>query len=109
MSRFSAVAVAAFVSATLQFASAVAVMAAEGPPPPKPAAPTDASSKSARRPMIIHNPDGTFTIEKLPPNGTANGSNASTGLVIPRQLVVPFVAGQRRKALGSVDAAGPCL
>ena len=40
-------------------------------------------------PMITHNPDGTFTIQKEPPKGAQN-VNAQKGLVIPPQVVVPL-------------------
>jgi hypothetical protein len=38
-------------------------------------------------PMIIDNPDGTFTVQKQPPK-SANDTKAKTGLVIPPQVVV---------------------
>jgi hypothetical protein len=49
-------------------------------------APADANGKP---PLIIHNPDGTFTVQKAPlPGNTENA--AQNGLVIPPQVVVPF-------------------
>lgn len=41
-------------------------------------------------PMIVHNPDGTFTIRKEPAK-SANDTKAKKGLVIPPQVVVPIV------------------
>ena len=60
----------------MSFPANVPAMAADDTPQPKSAAPADASGKSATKPMIIHNPDGTFTIQKEPPNGNANDSKA---------------------------------
>ena len=61
-------------------------------PPLKPAkingAPADANG---RPPLIIRNPDGTMTVQKLPaPENTEDA--AQNGLVIPPQVVVPFVS-----------------
>ena len=41
-------------------------------------------------PMIVHNPDGTFTIQKEPAK-SANDTKAKKGLVIPPQVVVPII------------------
>jgi hypothetical protein len=41
--------------------------------------------------MIIHNPDGTFTIQKAPPKEAAKDPKAKKGLVIPPQVVVPLI------------------
>jgi hypothetical protein len=85
---------AAFLSAALPFASAVAVMAADDPPrPPKSAVPDGTSTGSASKPMIIQNLDGTFTVQKEPPKD-AKGFN---GLVIPPQVVVPEVPLPEKK------------
>jgi hypothetical protein len=79
---------AIFLSAALPFANAVAVMAADDPPPPpKSAVPAGTSTSSAGKPMIVQNPDGTFTIQKDPPKD----AKAFNGLVIPPQVVVPEV------------------
>jgi hypothetical protein len=97
MSRFDGALAATFLSAAVSFASAVVVpillaagasaaTAAAADDAPKSAAPAGASSK----PMIIHNPDGTFTIQKEPPDGTSNDAKAKEGLVIPPQVVVPL-------------------
>jgi hypothetical protein len=37
-------------------------------------------------PMIVHNPDGTFTVQK-----PAKDAKAKKGLVIPPQVIVPFI------------------
>lgn len=103
MGRFNRVLMAAFLSAAVPFASAVAAMAADDPPPPKPAAPA-ASSKWAGKPFIIDNPDGTFTIQKVP----KDPQDAKNGLVIPPQVVVPFASGIGKKSSGRKDAGGPC-
>lgn len=47
--------------------------------------------------MIIRNPDGTFTIQKMPPNGTSKDSKAASGLVIPPQVVVPLIPANGKK------------
>jgi hypothetical protein len=47
--------------------------------------------------VVIHNPDGTFTIQKAPPKEQAKDA-AKKGLVIPPQVVVPMIpAHQKRK------------
>jgi hypothetical protein len=79
MNRFNGVSVAAFLSAAMPLASASAVMAADGPQLPKSAVPDGTSTSSARKPMIIQNPDGTFTVQKEPPEG----AKVFDGLVIP--------------------------
>jgi len=45
-------------------------------------------------PMIVHNPNGTFTIQK-----PANDTKTKKGLVIPPQVVVPIFirAPEKRK------------
>lgn len=97
MSRFSRVLTAAFLSAAMPFASASAVMAADGPPLPKSAVPDGASTTSARKPMITHNPDGTFTVQKEPPNGNSKDAKAKKGLVIPPQVVTPIFSTPVKK------------
>ena len=51
-------------------------------------APADAKGK---RPLIIRNPDGTMTVQKVPPPENTEDA-AQNGLVIPPQVVVPFVS-----------------
>jgi hypothetical protein len=75
-------------------ASPAAVMGADDSQATK-AASGDAST--SKPPMIIQNPDGTFTIQKAPPKDGAKGA-AQKGLVIPPQVVVPIIpAHERRK------------
>jgi len=75
-------------------ASPVAVMGADDPQATKPVG--EAASPSTPL-MVIHNPDGTFTVQKAPPKDGAKGT-AQKGLVIPPQVVVPIIpARQRRK------------
>jgi len=69
-------------------ASAAAVMGADDPQATK--AVGDAASTD-KPPMIIQNPDGTFTVQKAPPKEGADDTKAKKGLVIPPQVVVPFV------------------
>jgi hypothetical protein len=45
-------------------------------------------------PMIIDNPDGTFTVQKQPPK-SANDAKAKQGLVIPPQVVVPMIPARK--------------
>ena len=71
---------------------------AAAPSPPKSAAPAGAPNKSAANLVIIHNADGTFTIQKVPPNGTSKDSKGSSGLVIPSQVVTPLIADTEKKA-----------
>jgi hypothetical protein len=47
--------------------------------------------------MIIHNPDGTFTIQKAPPKDAAKDSKAQKGLVIPPQVVVPIIPAPEKR------------
>jgi hypothetical protein len=48
-------------------------------------------------PMVTPNPDGTFTVQKEPPNGNSKDAKAKEGLVIPPQVVVPFVRLPEKK------------
>ena len=68
----------------------VMIMAANDPPPPKSAVP-DSAANSASKPMIIHNADGTFTIQKEPANGNSKDAKGKEGLVITPQVIVPEV------------------
>jgi hypothetical protein len=72
----------AFLAAVLAFPAAA--MGADTPP--KPASDTAAG----KPPLIVRNPDGTFTVQKKPsPEKTENGQK---GLTIPPQIVVPTVS-----------------
>jgi hypothetical protein len=44
--------------------------------------------------LIIHNPDGTFTVQKQPP-AEKSGDTKQKGLVIPPQVIVPIVPTAR--------------
>lgn len=44
----------------------------------------------AKPPMIVHNPDGTFTVQKEPTKKQEEAAKSRNGLVIPPQIVVPF-------------------
>ena len=66
-------------------ASAVAALASDQSPAPKPAA-SDAAAPN-HPPMIVQNADGTMTIRMAP----ATAQNGKNGLVIPPQIVVPFI------------------
>jgi hypothetical protein len=70
-------------------ASPAAVMGADNPQATKAVA-GDAATTS-RPPMVIRNPDGTFTVQKAPPKEGAEDAKAKKGLVIPPQVVVPIV------------------
>jgi hypothetical protein len=74
-------------------ASPVAVMGADDHQAPKAASGNASTSKP---PMIIQNPDGTFTIQKAPPKDGAKGATKK-GLVIPPQVVVPIIPARERR------------
>jgi len=93
MNQFNGVLAVILLSAAMPFANAVGVKAADDPEPPKSAGPAAPSAK----PFIINNPDGTFTIQKEPPDGTSKKSEVRDGLVIPPQIVVPFVPAVGKK------------
>ena len=110
MSRFRSIPTKTFLSAAMSFASAVevlvppsacasavVVMVANDPQPPKSAVPDGASTNSASKPMIIQNPDGTFTIQREPPNGNSKDANVTKGLIIPPQVVVPIIPPPEKK------------
>lgn len=74
------------------------VMAADAAPSPKTAAPDEASTSYAGQSMVIHNPDGTFTVQKKGlPSGSSKDTALKEGLVIPPQVVVPIVPSPERK------------
>jgi hypothetical protein len=78
-------------------ACASAAMAADESQPSKSATDQAATSISASKPMITPNPDGTFTVQKEPPNGNSKDAKANDGLVIPPQVVVPLVPAVGKK------------
>jgi hypothetical protein len=55
-------------------------------------------------PMIVHNPDGTFTVQKEPPKDGAKGT-AQKGLVIPPQVVVPIIPARERTEIARLSLA----
>jgi hypothetical protein len=77
-------------------ACASAAMAADDPPPPKPAATNAAPATSAGKPMITHNPDGTFTVQKES-NRTTKDAKVTNGLEIPPQVVTPIFSTPDKK------------
>jgi len=74
-------------------ASPAAVMDADDPQAAKPVG--EAASPSPPL-MVIHNPDGTFTIQKVPSKDQAKDA-AKQGLVIPPQVVVPMIPARERR------------
>ena len=76
--------------AVLAFLTAHA-QAPDNPPAPQAPLPGTVSSKSASKPpLIVQNPDGTFTVQKQPPKEAMKGT-AQKGLVITPQVVVPEI------------------
>lgn len=70
-----------------------------------------ASAQNAPKPvnqplMIVHNPNGTFTIRKEPTK-SANAAKATQGLVIPPQVVVPLIPSSHRQALSGITSQEP--
>jgi hypothetical protein len=53
---------------------------AQNPPKQQPAPP--------KPPLIVRNADGTLTVQSVPPKE----AKAGRGLVIPKQVVIPFVS-----------------
>ena len=75
----------------LAFVAACAFPAAGADAPPKQAA-TDAvpAGDVGKTPLIIHNPDGTMTVQTEPASAKTEGAGQKE-LVIPPQIVVPTV------------------
>jgi hypothetical protein len=69
--------------------------ASHTPPAPK-TVESDAAS-SNKPPMVIQNPDGTFTVQKEPPKGEAENANDQKGLVVPPQVVVPITLAPKNE------------
>jgi hypothetical protein len=61
--------------------------AADDPPAPKPVL------APAAKPMIVHNPNGSFTIQKP----ASKDTKAKSGLVIPPQVVTPLFSTPDKK------------
>ena len=74
-------------------ASPAAVMGADDPQATKP---VEEAASPSNPLMIIHNPDGTFTVQKAPPKDGAKGT-AQKGLVIPPQVVVPIIPSPEKR------------
>ena len=78
--------------------AACAVPAAMGADDQQATKPTGEAPSQNKPPMIIDNPDGTFTIQKAPPKEAAKDPKTKKGLVIPPQVVVPMIpAHEKRK------------
>jgi hypothetical protein len=77
-------------------ASPAAVMGADDPQATKAVGNAASTSKP---PMIIHNRDGTFTIQNAPPKEGAEDTKAKAnkGLVIPPQVVVPIIPVREKR------------
>jgi hypothetical protein len=71
----------------------VAVMGADDPQATKPVGESASPSTPL---MVIHNPDGTFTVQKVPSKEQAKDS-AKNGLVIPPQVVVPIIPAREKR------------
>jgi hypothetical protein len=76
--------------------SPATVMGADDPQATKAVA-TGNPASTEKPPMIIENPNGTFTVQKTAPKETAKDPNTKKGLVIPPQVVVPIAAIKKRK------------
>ena len=95
--KYNAILIPVFAFLAVGFSPTVAITA--DVPPVKPAATSTTPAGSGNPPLIIHNPDGTMTVQKEPvPRKSEYG--AKKGLVIPPQVVVPMVSSpvnDRRK------------
>ena len=78
-------AIAAFLTACAPVAMPVAD---DRNTPQPPMTDTPSSNSAGKPPLIVRNPDGTFTIQKQPPKEDAKGA-ANKGLVIEPQVIVP--------------------
>ena len=58
---------------------------------------TAARASSADKPMITHNPDGTFTVQKEPVKRDTKDAKAKKELIIPPQVVVPIIPAPEKK------------
>jgi hypothetical protein len=47
--------------------------------------------------MVTKNPDGTFTVQKMPRNEHSKDAKVTKGLVIPPQVVVPIIPIPKEK------------
>ena len=72
--------------------SSMAVMGADDPQATKP---VEKTASPTIPPMVVHNPDGTFTIQKALPKD-AKVTHGKKGLVIPPQVVVPIIPAREK-------------
>jgi len=72
----------------LVWAIAAPVFAADTAQSSKSAVANASSRVTDKPPLVIHNPDGTITVQKEPTPGKS-GNAKQKGLVIPPQVVVP--------------------
>jgi hypothetical protein len=54
----------------------------------------DQAAAPVRTPLVVKNPDGTFTVQKVPV-GKDNAPGARKGLIIPPQVVIPIVPAKK--------------
>ena len=73
-----------------------AVMGADDPQATK-AVVRGNTAATEKPPMIIPNPDGTFTVQKAPSKEAAKDPKAKQGLVIPPQVVVPLISAREKR------------
>jgi hypothetical protein len=71
-------------------------LGADIPAAPQPPASNTVPKSESQAPLITHNPDGTFTVQKLPPKGDPKDA-AHNGLVIKPQVVVPEIPSTANK------------
>jgi hypothetical protein len=72
------------------------VMGADDPQATKAVARGNTAS-TEKPPMIIPNPDGTFTVQKAPSKEAAKDPKAKKGLIIPPQVVVPIYSAREKR------------
>lgn len=70
-----------------------AVMGADDPQATKP---VEKAASPTIPPMVVHNPDGTVTIQRASPKASKDRT-AKKGLVIPPQVVVPIIAAAPKR------------
>jgi hypothetical protein len=66
------------------------VMGADEPPAKPVVTDTAPAASASKPPLIVQNPDGTFTIQKEPAKEAGKDARAKKGLVIHPQVVVPM-------------------
>ena len=88
-------------STVLAFLAAYAT-GAENPPAPQPPASNTVSNSGSQPPLITHNPDGTFTVQKQPPKGDTKDA-VHNGLIIKPQVVVPEFPSPKKTPISPAD------